>query len=81
MLINITHIPPHNKNTYFENLGTTKNQRRETTTQKDVINKERDKDPLPKLYKSSCHTGHGGGNNNFYLQSNIKQMELMLKFN
>ena len=78
MLINI--ILPHNKNTYFENLGTTKNQRRETTTQKDEINKERDKDTLPKLYKSSCHTGHGGGNYNCYLQSNTKQMELMPKF-
>ena len=69
-------ILSHNKDTYFENLATTKNQRRETTTPKDVIDKEIDRDPPPKLYKSSCHTGHGGGNDNCYLQSNIKQMEL-----
>ena len=54
--------------TYFENLGTTKNQRRETTTQKGVIDRERGKDPPPKLYKSSCQPGHGEGNDICYLQ-------------
>ena len=58
--------------TYFENLGTTKNQRRETTTTIDVIVKEREKDPPLKLYKSSCHTGHEEGNQNCYLQNNIR---------
>ena len=75
MSINITYILSHNKTTYFENLGTTKNQRPVTTTHKDVIDRERD--PPPKLYKSSCHIGHWGGNDNFYLQGNIKQMELI----
>ena len=35
-----------------------------TTTHKDVIDRERN--PPPKLYKSSCHIGHGEGNNNLF---------------
>ena len=46
-------------------VGTSKNQRRDTTTPKDVIEKDRS----PKLYKSSCHTGNEGGNNNYYCKA------------
>ena len=35
-----------------------------------------EKDRSPNPYKSSCHTGNKGGNNNYYWQGNIKQMEL-----
>ena len=80
LVIYIAYILSHNKDTYFENLATTKNQSRETTTPKDVIDKEIDRDPPPKLYKSSCHTGPGGGNNNCYLQGNNK-INVMLIIN